>query len=78
METRLFLLAGDLAFEREDFQAAYRYYARPGILYRHPEWTPLALEKSALCKDRLGETDKARELREEIARDFPDYRMALQ
>jgi TolA-binding protein len=75
IETRLFVLAGDLAFEKEDFQTAYRYYARPGILYRHPKWTPLALEKSALCKDRLGEADKARELREEIAKEYPDYRM---
>ena len=75
VETRLFLLAGDLAFEKNDFQTAYRYYARPGILYRHPQWTPLALEKSALCKERLGEMDKARELREEIAKEFPGYRM---
>jgi TolA-binding protein len=73
VEAQLYLLAGDLAFEEGDFDLAYRNYARPSILLNHPVWTPLALHKSALAKDRLGEFEAAKSLREELAADYPDF-----
>ncbi|MCB9782092.1 MAG: tetratricopeptide repeat protein [Candidatus Omnitrophica bacterium] len=72
IEAQIYLLAGDLAFEAGDYDSAYRYYAKPSILVRHPVFTPLALAKSAECKEKLGETEKAKSLREELLRDFPD------
>jgi TolA-binding protein len=73
VEAQVYLLAGDLSFDKGDYEAAYRSYARPSLLYRHPKWTPLALQKSALAKEKMGDTEKAQSLRDELRAAYPDF-----
>lgn len=70
-EAQLYLLQGDVEFDSGSYEEAYRAYARTSILYRHPELTPLALEKSALCKEKLGDTQAAEKLREQLKKEYP-------
>ena len=75
VEAQVYLLAGDLSFDKGDYEAAYRSYARPSLLYRHPKWTPLALQKSAQAKEKMGDTEKAQALRDELAASYPDFQV---
>lgn len=76
LEAQIHLLAGDLAFEEGDYSAAYRFYAKPSILVRHPIFTPIALARSAECKEKMGDAAQAQTLREELLRDYPDSEAA--
>ncbi len=73
VEAQLYLLQGDLEFDTGRFEQAYRAYARTSILYQHPEYTPRALSRSALCKEKLGDAQAAASLREQLKKDFPEY-----
>lgn len=73
IEAQFYLLQGDLEFAAGRFEQAYRAYARTSILYRHPEHTPRALSRSALCKEKLGDTQAAASLREQLKKEYPEY-----
>ncbi len=72
-EAQLYLLQGDVEFDSGSYEEAYRAYARTSILYQHPELTPLALEKSALCREKLGDTEGAEKLRQQLKKEYPSY-----
>jgi TolA-binding protein len=73
IEAQFYLLQGDLEFGAGRFDLAYRAYARTSILYRHPEYTPRALLRSALCKEKLGDAQAAASLREQLKQEYPEY-----
>lgn len=73
IEAQFYLLQGDLEFGAGRFEQAYRAYARTSILYRHPEYTPRALSRSALCKEKLGDAQAATSLREQLKKEYPEY-----
>jgi TolA-binding protein len=74
LEAQFYLLKGDLEYGVGSYAEAYLAYARTSILYLHPEYTPRALARSALCKEKMGDVAAAQALREQLQREYPDYR----
>jgi len=71
---RLSIIRGDIAMAQNNFEEAVKHYVVPAQTIIDPEITPEALWKAseALLKD--DKRQEAREFREELMNQFPDYR----
>lgn len=67
------LLLGDLEVARKDFLAAAKAYYGVAVLYDDPEITPTALKKAAEAYEKAGDAAKAKELRSELIKRYPDH-----
>lgn len=61
---------------KDKWKAASAKYVVPSQVLTDNTITPLALEKAAQALDRLGEADKAQQMRDELKRDYPQYQLA--
>jgi TolA-binding protein len=67
------LLLGDIAAADGNFDQAAREYLVVSQIFTDPEVTPRALAKTINAYESLGAQDKAKGLREELERKFPNY-----
>ncbi len=67
------LLLGDIAAANGDFEQAARDYLVVSQIFSDPDVTPRALAKTINAYESLGQQEKARGLREELEKKFPDY-----
>ncbi len=65
---------GDTAGAEAEWKAAAGKYAVPSQFMDDPEVTPESLEKSAIAFEKMGDPQKAKELRDQIKKRYPDYK----
>jgi len=64
---------GDLSSAKEKWQAAAGKYVVPSQVIDSPLVTPIALEKAVKALERIGDSTKAGQLRNQLATKYPDY-----
>jgi TolA-binding protein len=67
------LLAGDVQFERANFEEAGRAFMSIALLYDDPAITPRALKKAAMSYQRAGKTSEADKAARELKDKYPNY-----
>ncbi len=70
----LCLLWGEIALRQDQFETAIKRLVKPTYAIEDEEITPPALAKSALAHEKLGQLDKATELRQRLKKKFPTYK----
>ena len=65
---------GDTAGAEAEWKAAAGKYAVPSQFMDDPEVTPESLEKSAVAFEKMGNPQKAKELRDQVKKRYPDYK----
>ena len=70
----LCLLWGEIALRQDKFEVAVKRLVKPTYAIEDEEITPPALAKSALAHEKLGDIDKATELRARLKKKFPAYK----
>jgi TolA-binding protein len=67
------LLAGDVQFERANFEEAGRAFMSIALLYDDPAITPRALKKAATSYQRAGKAAEADKAARELKDRYPNY-----
>jgi TolA-binding protein len=67
------MLAGDVEFERGNFEAAGKAFMSVALLYDDPAITPRALHKAALAYQKAGKTEQADRLTKQLREKYPNY-----
>jgi TolA-binding protein len=67
------LLAGDVQFERQNFEDAGKAYVGVALLYDDPTITPRALNKAADAYRRAGKADEASRVTKQLRDRYPNY-----
>jgi TolA-binding protein len=67
------LLAGDVQFERANFEEAGRAFMSIALLYDDPAITPRALKKAAMSYQRAGKASEADKAARELKDKYPNY-----
>jgi TolA-binding protein len=67
------MLAGDVQFERGNFDDAGKTFASVALLYDDPAITPRALQKAAAAYQKAGKPDQADRLTKQLREKYPNY-----
>ena len=67
------LLAGDVQFERGNFEEASRAFMSVALLYDDPAITPRALKKAATSYQRAGKAAEADKVARQLKEKYPNY-----
>lgn len=67
------MLLGDIAFAKGDHESAARLYSIVSQLFIDPLITPLALHKASLAYGKSGQTEKARQLQDDLKAKYPGF-----
>ena len=67
------LLAGDVQFERGNFDEASKAFMGVALLYDDPAITPRALQKAATAYQRAGNTAEADRVARQLREKYPNY-----
>ena len=67
------LLAGDVQFERGNFDEAGKAFMGVALLYDDPAITPRALQKAATAYQRAGNTAEADKVARQLREKYPNY-----
>jgi TolA-binding protein len=67
------MLAGDVQFERGNFEDAGKTFASVALLYDDPAITPRALHKAAQAYQKAGKADQADRLTKQLREKYPNY-----
>jgi TolA-binding protein len=67
------LLAGEVQFERGNFEDAGKMFKGVALLYDDPAITPRALKKAAAAYQRAGKAAEADEIARELKQKYPNY-----
>src|SRR5207244_7979481 len=67
------LLAGDVQFERGNFDEASKAFMGVALLYDDPAITPRALHKAATAYQRAGNTAEADKVARQLREKYPNY-----
>jgi TolA-binding protein len=67
------LLAGDVQFERGNFDEASKAFMSVALLYDDPAITPRALKKAATSFQRAGKTAEADKVARQLREKYPNY-----
>src|SRR5437763_14064537 len=67
------LLAGDVQFERGNFEEASKAFMGVALLYDDPAITPRALKKAATSYQRAGKTAEADKVARQLREKYPNY-----
>jgi TolA-binding protein len=67
------LLAGDVQFERQNFEEAGKAYMGVALLYDDPAITPRALQKAASAYEKAGKKEEADRVAKQLRDKYPDY-----
>ncbi|MGI8602630.1 MAG: tetratricopeptide repeat protein [Verrucomicrobiales bacterium] len=70
----LFLLRGDIAVAKGEFDNAAQMYSVPSQMFDDPEITPLALWKTVQALSKAGKAKEAAEYRQDLEKRFPKFR----
>ena len=69
----LCLLAGDVQFERGNFEEASKAFMGVALLYDDPAITPRALKKAATAYQRAGKNAEADKVVRQLKEKYPNY-----
>ncbi|MDB4729871.1 tetratricopeptide repeat protein [bacterium] len=67
------ILLGDIAMAQSEHEKASKYYVIPSRMFKDPLVTPIAIEKAAVAFDKMGEAQRAADLRRKLREDWPTY-----
>jgi TolA-binding protein len=67
------LLAGDVQFERQNFDEAGKAFMGVAVLYDDPAITPRALQKAAIAYQKAGKKDEADRVAKQLKERYPDF-----
>ena len=67
------LLAGDVQFERQNFEEAGKAFMGVALLYDDPAITPRALQKAAMAYQKAGKKDEADRVAKQLKERYPDF-----
>lgn len=67
-------VAGDEEKAREQFEAAVRRLVRPRLVFIDDEITPLALDKTIFAHEKLGNKERAEEVRATLREKYPNFK----
>ena len=67
------LLAGDVQFERGNFEEASKAFMGVALLYDDPAITPRALKKAAMSYQRAGKAAEADKVVRQLKERYPNY-----
>ncbi len=76
VNARLCLTWGEIALADKRWKDAVQRLIRPSYVFDDADITPVALAKSALAHEQLGEKAKADEIRVKLRERFPDFKLA--
>ncbi|MGI9244164.1 MAG: tetratricopeptide repeat protein [Verrucomicrobiales bacterium] len=74
VNAQLCLAWGDVALGRKDYDAAVKRLIRPSYVFVDGEITPLALDKTILAHEMLGNDERAEEVRKTLSEKYPKYK----
>ena len=58
---------------QSEHEKASKYYVIPSRMFKDPLVTPIAIEKAAVAFDKMGEAQRAADLRRKLREDWPTY-----
>jgi TolA-binding protein len=67
------LLAGDVQFERQNFDEAGRAFMGVALLYDDPAITPRALQKASIAYQKAGKKEEADRVAKQLREKYPDF-----
>jgi TolA-binding protein len=67
------LLAGDVQFERQNFDEAGKAFMGVALLYDDPAITPRALQKAAVAYQKAGKQEEADRVAKQLREKYPDF-----
>ncbi len=70
------ILLGDIAMAQSEHEKASKYYVIPSRMFKDPLVTPVAIEKAAIAFEKMGEAQRAADLRRKLREDWPTYQAA--
>lgn len=67
------LLAGDVQFERQNFEEAGKAFMGVALLYDDPAITPRALQKASVAYQKAGKKEEADRVAKQLREKYPDF-----
>ena len=74
VNAQLCLAWGDVALGRKDYDAAVKRLIRPSYVFVDDAITPLALDKTILAHEMLGNEERAEEVRKTLREKYPKFK----